>query len=147
MSRESTRYHSFKSCTLAIDIRGLDLAHCVSLHPRSQTKDACINITLSPLSCGGGGASYLALLRLRLRQLSIAGGRRQAYLGASCSRLNIYMCVCVYVCVCVWVCVCVCVFVFVCVCECTTILGLLWLYAQVHGAPLLYAQVRFASVS
>ena len=26
-------------------------------------------------------------------------------------------------------------------------LGLLWLYAQVHGAPLLYAQVRFASVS
>ena len=47
MSRESTRYHSFKSCTLAIDIRGLDLAHCVSLHPRTQTKDACINITLS----------------------------------------------------------------------------------------------------
>ena len=120
MSRESTRYHSFKSCTLAIDIRGLDLAHCVSLHPRSQTKDACINITLSPLSCGGG-TSYLALLRLRLRQLSIAGGRCQAYLGASCS-LNIYMCVCV------WVCVFVCVFVFVCVCECPTLN-----YIQVHS--------------
>jgi hypothetical protein len=67
----------------------------------------------------------------------------KAYLGASCCSLNTYMCVCV--CVCVWACV----FVFVCVCECTTLndLGLLWLYAQVHGAPLLYAQVRFASVS
>ena len=27
-------------------------------HARTQTKDACINITLSPLSCGGGGGSH-----------------------------------------------------------------------------------------
>jgi hypothetical protein len=45
------------------------------------------------------GLFLCRLALLRLRQLSIAGGRCQAYLGAS---LNIYMCVCVCMCVCVF---------------------------------------------